>query len=381
MFWNKHHKLKDKIQVIIPKKVDDQIKYLCKEISTIEWSGVLFYTLEGSIKDPKNCKITLEEILPLDKGTSGATSYELGINVVKFMAKHNAPEKNWKVGHIHSHHSMSVFFSGTDEAELRENSANHNFYLSVIVNNKHEIIGKVGIKSSNNLPENIEEIGYTALDEEGKEYVLEKVITEKQDSKFFEYDCEIKFEEPEIQVSDEFKELMTKMGTHPSSFSREFGYGKGTDPSYRGYGSQFLQKNYEDNEDNEDLFNKKSQVSTFYNKKSSIEEKVDEFSFQLLACGSEDALKLSNIEDILDYYNVMDVDPDFLAKEILDRYESTLKTIYPIEATTPKIYVLRNTIKNYESFMSKANKDIYNLLEPTVAKLKAKHKIMLNKVQ
>ena len=31
--------------------------------------------------------------------------------------------------------------------------------------------------------------------------------------------------------------------------------------------------------------------------------------------------------------------------------------------------------------MSKANKDIYNLLEPTVAKLKAKHKIMLTKVQ
>lgn len=266
-----------------------------------------------------------------------------------------------------------VFFSGTDEAELRENSANHNFYLSVIVNNKHEIIGKVGIKSSNNLPENIEEIGYTALDEEGKEYVLEKVITEKQDSKFFEYDCEIKFEEPEIQVSDEFKELMTKMGTHPSSFSREFGYGKGTDPSYKGYGSQFLQKDYEKV--------KETKVSTFYNQKSSIEEKVDEFSFQLLACGSEDALKLSSIEDILDYYNVMDVDPDFLAKEVLDRYESTLKTIYPIEAATPKIYVLRNTIKNYESFMSKANKDIYNLLEPTVAKLKAKHKIMLTKVQ
>ena len=77
----------------------------------------------------------------------------------------------------------------------------------------------------------------------------------------------------------------------------------------------------------------------------------------------------------------MDVDPDFLAKEILNRYESTLKTIYPDETTTPKIYVLRNTIKNYESFMSKANKDIYNLLEPTVAKLKAKHKIMLTKVQ
>ena len=273
-----------------------------------------------------------------------------------------------------------VFFSGTDEAELRENSANHNFYLSVIVNNKHEIIGKVGIKSSNNLPENIEEIGYTALDEEGKEYVLEKVITEKQDSKFFEYDCEIKFEEPEIQVSDEFKELMTKMGTHPSSFSREFGYGKGTDPSYKGYGSQFLQKDNEEVKET-DTFNQKTKVSTFYNKKSSIEEKVDEFSFQLLACGSEDALKLSNIEDILDYYNVMDVVPDFLAKEILNRYESTLKTIYPDEATTPKIYVLRNTIKNYESFMSKANKDIYNLLEPTVAKLKAKHKIMLTKVQ
>lgn len=40
-----------------------------------------------------------------------------------------------RIGHIHSHNTMGVFFSGTDWGELEDNAPNHNYYLSLIVNN------------------------------------------------------------------------------------------------------------------------------------------------------------------------------------------------------------------------------------------------------
>ena len=44
---------------------------------------------------------------------------------------------------IHSHHNMQVFFSGTDMDEIYTNAPNHKEYLSVIVNNKFDIAGKL----------------------------------------------------------------------------------------------------------------------------------------------------------------------------------------------------------------------------------------------
>lgn len=48
-----------------------------------------------------------------------------------------------KRGHIHSHNSMSVFFSGTDDSELVENAPHHNIYVSLIVNNDNDMCAKV----------------------------------------------------------------------------------------------------------------------------------------------------------------------------------------------------------------------------------------------
>ena len=106
----KSQKLSEKIKVNMPLHVDKQIKHLCKTINTIEWSGVLFYSMTGSIKDPENCGITLEYILPMDVGTSGYTEYQITGKVTKFMRENDALEKEWKMGHIHSHHSMSKQF-------------------------------------------------------------------------------------------------------------------------------------------------------------------------------------------------------------------------------------------------------------------------------
>jgi len=42
---------------------------------------------------------------------------------------------SWRLGHIHSHHTMGTNFSGTDLQELKDNAPLYNYYLSLIVNN------------------------------------------------------------------------------------------------------------------------------------------------------------------------------------------------------------------------------------------------------
>ena len=160
----------------MPEKILHQIKWLCKEISRVEWSGVLFYSMEGSITDPENLVFTLEHILPMHKGTSGYTEYELGEAVIEYMME-NEESENWKMGHIHSHNTMDVFFSGTDMSELEDNAPNHNFYLSLIVNNFMEFCAKVCFIAESGIAQ------FTAKDENGKAYeVGPKLLLDIPDS-------------------------------------------------------------------------------------------------------------------------------------------------------------------------------------------------------
>jgi len=82
--------------MVMPQKVLNQIKWLCKEIPKVEWSGILFYTIEGSIKDPKNLVVHLQDILPMKKGTATYTEYELDDSVVEYMMDNETMEKGWK---------------------------------------------------------------------------------------------------------------------------------------------------------------------------------------------------------------------------------------------------------------------------------------------
>lgn len=129
--------LKDKCSLIIPANVHEQIKYLHQNVSqNTEWSGIIIYeTVSGSIEDPKNWVIKIEEIIPMDVGTSGYTEYEID-PADDYMSSRllDALDAGKKMGHIHTHHSMNCFFSGTDMSELHDNAPNHASYLSLIVN-------------------------------------------------------------------------------------------------------------------------------------------------------------------------------------------------------------------------------------------------------
>jgi hypothetical protein len=156
------------IPVIQTEKFKQQSKYLCSKNSAIEWSGILFYSSEGTFP---NLKITLEEIFLMDLGNAGYTSYEYDEEVVNFQMQ-NPDTLKMKKGHIHSHNTMATFFSGTDKEELLDNVDNHVYYLSVIVNNKGDIEGKVAAVVKSNFQTKEENSQTISLFEEDKTVII-----------------------------------------------------------------------------------------------------------------------------------------------------------------------------------------------------------------
>jgi hypothetical protein len=183
---------------IVPVKITDKmlnkIKYLCKTIPAYEWSGVLFYSIEGSIKDINNFKITLEDIYPMHKGTQGYTEYTFDETIVTYRMA-NPETLSMNMGHIHSHNTMATFFSGTDSDELTENAVHHNYYLSVIVNNYLDFTIRIGMLAK------AESTIYTVKDEEGNSYSVSKPTN---DEIVLYYNAEIQREIECITVDDSF---------------------------------------------------------------------------------------------------------------------------------------------------------------------------------
>ncbi len=139
--------LQPKIKVHISTKLQDQVRFLCDRISKDEWSGVLFYTTEGGTYGDPEFKIIAQELYLMDIGNGTYTEYKIGPDVIKHMMD-NKELLTMKKGHIHSHNHMDVFFSPTDTDEIETNSEFHNFYFSLIVNNRNHMCAKIAHRHS-----------------------------------------------------------------------------------------------------------------------------------------------------------------------------------------------------------------------------------------
>lgn len=147
----------------------------------------------------------------MDKGTGATTEYEFDQDVADYIMDNvEANPELWmgiKIGHIHSHHSMGVFFSVTDMSELTINCSNHNFYLSLIVNNFMEMTAKLVYK--------VIPCAYLSRDENGEEYEMEALGNEVP--LMFIHDCIIERPIQEELVNETFskrvKEIMEKVKT------------------------------------------------------------------------------------------------------------------------------------------------------------------------
>jgi hypothetical protein len=139
--------LKGEPVVFLSEQVWDKIKYLCRHINTVEWSGCIFYKFLSDkpiLSNVTTLDIEVVDIIPLDKGTTGFTEYNFDSRVVSYMTEMDYFDL--KIGHCHSHHDMKTFFSGTDMSELNDNSEFIKPYLSLIVNNHHTFSCKLAFR-------------------------------------------------------------------------------------------------------------------------------------------------------------------------------------------------------------------------------------------
>jgi hypothetical protein len=217
--------LQGQVEVVMSDEIIDKIKFLCKSIPKEEWSGVLFYTVEGSArKAPDGMKCIIQDILLMDHGSSAHTEFFWDEDVVWYQQDH--PEAiDWVKGLIHSHNTMTVFFSGEDNSELNDNVGNHNIFLSIIVNNYLDIAGKLVFTA--------QPLNYQCKDEFGKDYTLK--ISSGMEPLMLVYDCKFTLPANQLSVSEEFAkrlELVEKKSADRAeekrkSYSSGHGYHNG----------------------------------------------------------------------------------------------------------------------------------------------------------
>jgi hypothetical protein len=134
-------------KLILPSDIITQINFLHGKIGSIEWSGMLFYdVVKGNPSKPEDFVLKVKHIYLMDIGTGAYTEYETDGDFVEIYDEIEEA-MNWKVGHIHSHHTMQTFFSGTDMDELHDNVDKHNYYLSLIVNHAGKYQAKIAFLS------------------------------------------------------------------------------------------------------------------------------------------------------------------------------------------------------------------------------------------
>ena len=182
------------------------IRYLCinieKNFPGKEWIACPFYSYEGSIDDPENLILRLEDIYLQSIDDSSFTKYTVGNDFsVDFLFDEDHPMRvnGWRYGLMHSHHNMDVFFSGTDNDELKQGTPDHDVYLSVIVNNAGDIIARL----------------CTEVESVRKSRDVNGEMIEYSHKYIGYWECEIHIEYPVPDyLKDRFKECMDDAKSH-----------------------------------------------------------------------------------------------------------------------------------------------------------------------
>lgn len=249
----------------LSEKLQAQIQYLCLNVPTVEWSGVLFYKTEGTFGSPE-FKCYAEELHLMDIGTATYTEYAFGPDFVKMLMK-NPHLRDMQRGHIHSHNNMSVFFSGTDTSELVDNSEHYNYYLSLIVNNRNEMVAKIGFRVFVQEGKRL----YRYKNTDGSDLINEEPFGAEEEQVFI-YECDVI--KPTSNLIDEaFKARYEEVNaTRPTTFrSTTYAY----EDSDTGYGKDKYHQKSWDRTSQADLWKKRDEDDgPVYNSTNSSKKKL-----------------------------------------------------------------------------------------------------------
>lgn len=242
-------------KMIIPESVERKIRILCREIPDVEWSGVLFYKVNGTFED-SSLVIECVDIFQMDVGTSAYTEYHMSADVMNYMVQH--PElinENIFQGLIHSHNKMATFFSGTDTSTLLAEGSDMNHFVSLIVNNAGKYTAAV-TRRLTVYQEVEEEYSYQSWKDTSKEG-KRKFTVSKEFIQYFNLDIEVESSINENEILERITELneakkkKTVVYQIPSSYGQGQGYGYNYQrfPSFEDYKKQEAKKEEEKKEE------------------------------------------------------------------------------------------------------------------------------------
>lgn len=296
----------------MPQKVFNQIQYLCQQIAKVEWSGILFYKTEGSIKDPSTFKIILEDILPMHKGTQAYTEYTFDETVIEYLEENEHLEE-CRMGHIHSHNTMGVFFSGTDWSELEDNAPNHNYYLSLIVNNFMDFCAKVCFVAE----AKDEVFTFESKDEEGVRYAAQ-TGTYSVSPKLIVYDCDINSPKKTIEVQENFtqkvKNIIQKAETTSTPRNCSIKPMEKDGENWSNFSKSYEEKSVDWTSRNTTLAD-------------AIETEIEEFTMFVINAGNS-IEEFKTVEDICDYYASFHLTGKMLAGKVADTFVTSYTTFF-----------------------------------------------------
>jgi len=208
-----------------------------------------------------NFYCVVKDIFPMNIGSSVYTEYEFNKDFIKYRME-NPESLDWELGHVHSHNTMSAFFSNTDTDELKNNAENHNYYLSLIVNNAFNPTAKIGFIGE----EEVDSVYYRSfVGDSGKKFTIKEKNKNKK-KVLFTYKCNIiwnnfvkvdtKFSERVDNIIKEKKEEEAKEAAkkkvvyskpNPYDFNSEYNYSYQKETGYKNYAE--VEKDFEATED------------------------------------------------------------------------------------------------------------------------------------
>ena len=103
---------------------------------------------------------------------------------------------SFRLGLLHSHCQTAVFFSGPDTQELKENAANHPFYVSLITNNRNEWCGKICIEEKRE----VRESGKVSYRSTTGDIVSKSINETKVIKDYIIFDCDIYYNTPDVNA-------------------------------------------------------------------------------------------------------------------------------------------------------------------------------------
>lgn len=91
-------------KLIIPEDLQKKIREWCFQFPNLEWSGVLFYSVEGSFAE-ENLTIQCKDMYICDIGTGAYTEFDHKADIINYADENDLLD--CYQGLIHSHNQMA----------------------------------------------------------------------------------------------------------------------------------------------------------------------------------------------------------------------------------------------------------------------------------